>query len=188
MAEVARTTRKQSMKMASVIAGTALGLNSIFWVLSIVYYDDKPGLAAANIDSVRIAFFALTLLVAAMSYVAGLAPRHLGHGVGFVAGIASLVAGFASFGSTIPGVVGATLLVFGFILPIVTWKSLQHSRAAWAFLIALLSVLATVTFFGAPKVRHVLGIGLWYAMIIPAVEIVAVIALSMVRGEYRERA
>jgi hypothetical protein len=188
MPDVERTTRKQSLKMASAIAGTTLGLNSIFWVLSIAYYDDKPALETVNIFSVRLAFFLLTLLIAAMSYVAGLAPRLLGHGVGFAAGIASLVAGIASLGSNIPGVVGVALLILGIVLPAVTWRSLQHSRTAWAFLCALLSVLATVTFFGAPKVRNVLDIGLWYAMIIPAVGIVAVIALSMVRGEYRARA
>ena len=109
MADVERTTRKQSMKMASVIAGTALGANSIFWLLSMVYYDDKPALETVNVASVRMAFFLLTVLVAAMSYVASLAPRLLGHGVGFAAGIASLVAGVASLGTAIPGVVGVAL-------------------------------------------------------------------------------
>jgi hypothetical protein len=45
-----------------------------------------------------------------------------------------------------------------------------------------------VTFFGAPKIRHVLDIGLWHALIIPALMIVATIALGMVRDEYRGRA
>lgn len=185
MADVVPVSRVQSLKMAGLITGTALGVNSMFWLLSGFYFKGKPA-AAAEVNSVRIAFLILTLLVAGMSYVAALAPRLLGHAIGFVAGIASLVAGFAAFGSTIPSVVAVTLIVTGLVIPVLSWQSLQRSRTAWAFLIAMLAVLATVTFFGAPKVRNVLGIGLWYALIIPAVEIVGVIALSMVRTQYRE--
>ena len=184
MAAVVPVSRVQSLKMAGVITGTAIGVNSMFWLLSGFYFKDKPA-AAVDVQSVRLAFLILTLLVSGMSYVAALAPRLVGHAIGFVAGIASLVAGFAAFGSTIPGVVAVTLIVTGLVTPVLSWQSLQRSRTAWAFLISMLAVLATVTFFGAPKVRHVLGIGLWYALIIPAVEIVGVIALSMVRTEYR---
>jgi hypothetical protein len=184
MADVVPTTRKQSLKTAGVIAATALGFNAMFWVLAGLYQKDDVK-TAIELGSVRLAFAILTALVAVMAYVAGFAPRLVGHGIGFVAGIASLVAGFATFGTTIPGVVAATLIITGFVLPALTWRSLQHSRSAWSFLIAILAVLATVTFFGAPKMRNVLGIGLWYALIIPAVEVVGVIALSMVRREYR---
>jgi MFS family permease len=159
-------------------------MNSVFWLLAGFYFKDKP---QVGIDSIKLAFAILTVLVAAMAYLAAFAPRLVGHGIGFVAGIASLAAGFAAFGSTIPGVVAATLIITGLVVPVLSWRSLQRSRTAWSFLIAILAVLATVTFFGAPKVRHVLGIGLWYALIIPAIEVVGVIALSMVRTEYREQ-
>lgn len=185
MADVVPVTRKQSLKMAGVIAGTAIGLNAVFWVMVGIYYKDKTIIADKN--AIRFAFAILTALVSGMAYVAGFAPRFVGHLIGFKAGLASLAAGFAALGSTIPGVVAATLIIMGIILPVLTWRSWQHSRAAWAFLIAILAVLATVTFFGAPKMRHVLGIGLWYALIIPALEVVGVIALSMVRSEYREQ-
>jgi MFS family permease len=186
MADVVPVTRKQSLKMAGVIAGTAIGINSLFWLLAGFYFKDKPQVDL-DIASIRLAFAILTALVAGMSYLAAFAPRFVGHAIGFIAGIASLVAGFAAFGSTIPGVVAVTLLITGLVIPVLSWRSLQHSRPAWAFLIAILAVLATVTFFGAPKMRHVLGIGLWYALIIPAIEVVGVIALSMVRSEYREQ-
>jgi hypothetical protein len=186
MADVVPVSRVQSLKMAGLITGTAIGVNSMFWLLSGFYFKDKPA-TPLDVQSVRIAFLTLTLLVSGMSYVAALAPRLVGHAIGFIAGVASLVAGFAAFGSTIPGVVAVTLIVTGLVIPVLSWQSLQRSRTAWAFLISMLAVLATVTFFGAPKVRHVLGIGLWYALIIPAVEIVGVIALSMVRTEYREQ-
>jgi hypothetical protein len=49
-------------------------------------------------------------------------------------------------------------------------------------------VFGTVDFFGAPKVRGLLGIGLWTALIVPGLQIISVIALTMLRGEYREGA
>jgi hypothetical protein len=183
MAEVTRTTRKQSLKMAGTIAGAAVTLNTAFLLLS-SYSDSDP----VSIGSARLAFGLLTVLVAVMAYMAGFAPRFVGHGLAVVVGVASLVAGIAALFSSIPPVVAFALLGCGIALPILSWKSLEHSRAAWAFLISVLAVLATVTFFGAPKVRNVLGIGLWYALIIPALEIVAVIALGMLRADYREAA
>jgi hypothetical protein len=188
MADVERTTRNQSLKMAGVIAGTAVGMNALFWLFAGFYYKGKSAQLLLEMGSIRLAFGLLTLSVAVMAYVAGFAPRLVGHGIGFIAGIAALVGGFAAFGTNIPGVVSAALIVTGLVLPALSWRSLNHSRPAWAFLIAILAVLATVTFFGAPKMRNVLGIGLWYAMIIPAVEVVGVIALSMVRSEYRDQA
>jgi MFS family permease len=188
MADVEPTTRKQSLKMAGVIAGSAIGMNTLFWLLAGFYYKGKTAQLDADMASIRLAFGALTLSVAVMAYVAGFAPRLVGHAIGFAAGLSALGAGFAALGTTIPGVVAAALIIAGLVLPVLSWRSLNHSRAAWSFLIAILAVFATVTFFGAPKMRHVLGIGLWYAMIIPAVEIVGVIALSMVRGEYRDPA
>jgi hypothetical protein len=181
MAEVERTTRKQSLKMAGAIVGAAVTFNTAFLLLS-TYSDSDP----AAIGAARLAFGLLTVLVAVMAYMAGFAPRFVGHALAVVVGVASLVAGVAAFFSSIPPVVAFALLGCGLALPLLTWKSLEHSRAAWAFLISVLAVLATVTFFGAPKVRNVLGIGLWYALIIPSLETVAVIALSMIRGEYRE--
>ena len=65
--------------------------------------------------------------------------------------------------------------------------SLKGSRPAWSFLISMLAVLATVTFFGAPKIRHIMSFGLWHALIIPGLQVVAVIALVMIRSEYKNR-
>lgn len=185
MSEVVPVTRTQSLKMAGVIAGTAIGVNALFWVLAGIYYKDKAIVADPN--AIRFAFAILTALVSGLAYVAGFAPRFVGHLIGFKAALASLAGGFAALGSTIPGVVAVSLLVNGIVMLVLTWRSWKHSRPAWAFLIAILAVLATVTFFGAPKMRHVLGIGLWYTLIIPALGVVGVIALSMVRSEYRDQ-
>jgi hypothetical protein len=185
--EVVRTTRTQSMQMAGVIAGTALGLNLFFFLMSGMYFDDRPKMAG-DIGSVRAAFAIMSFLVAGMAYAAGVAPRLVGHGLALAVGGASFVGGIAGLMSTLPVVMSLTLILCGLLLPALAYSSLKHSRSAWAFLIAILAVLATVTFFGAPKIRHVLGIGLWHALIIPGLQIVAVIALTMLRGEYRNRA
>jgi hypothetical protein len=185
MTEVAHTTFKQRLQMAGVVAGAAFTLNTLFWVASHFYFNDKP-LEAANVGGVRLAFFVMTLIVAAMAYGAALAPRLIGHGLAFAMGAASVVGGIASLSTGLPPVMGTTMLVLGGLLPALAVKSLQHSRAAWSFLIAVVAVFAAVCFFGAPKIRHLLGINLWSAMIFPGLQIVAVIALSMLRNEYRD--
>jgi hypothetical protein len=69
-------------------------------------------------------------------------------------------------------------------MPLLVWRSADGSRAAWAYLVALCGVMGLVLFFGAPKVRNLLGVGLWTAMILPGLLTVATTALVMVRGDY----
>ncbi|HEY5920539.1 MAG TPA: hypothetical protein VIV11_02660 [Kofleriaceae bacterium] len=185
MAEVAPTTLKQRMQMAGIIAGALFTFNTLFWVASHFYFKDKP-LEAADTATVRVAFLTMSMIVAAMSYGAALAPRLIGHGLAAAMGVASIVGGIAALASDMQPVMGVTMLAMGVLIPWLTWKSLHHSRAAWSFLIAIMAVWGSVCFFGAPKIRHVLGIGLWHAMIIPGLQIVGVSALTMVRDEYRD--
>lgn len=188
MAEVVRSPRKQSLQIAGVAAATAVVLNGLFWVMSGRYFAGKPLEQAAELGSVRGAFAIMTFLIAVLSYAAAIAPRAVGHGLSIVIGVASIAGGIAGLVSTLPGVMGVTLLICGLIIPVLVIYSLKHSRSAWAFLIAMLSVLATVTFFGAPKIRHVIDISLWHALLIPGLMIVATIALGMLRDEYKGRA
>jgi hypothetical protein len=185
MADVERTPFKQRMQMAGVIAGAAFTFNSLFWIASHFYFADKP-LEVASIDNVRFAFFIMSAMVAVMAYGAALAPRFNGHLIAAVMGIAALVGGIAALGKGMPPVMGATMLLVGIITIPLVYLSLQRSRSAWSFLIAIVAVFGAVTFFGSPKVAHILGIGLWYAMVIPGLQVVCVIALSMLRAEYRE--
>jgi hypothetical protein len=62
---------------------------------------------------------------------------------------------------------------------------MRGSRVAWSFLTALMTVMGIVTLFGAPKVRNLLHIGLWYAIAIPGVLAVGVVALGLIRRDYR---
>jgi hypothetical protein len=185
MADVVPTTFKQRLQMAGAMTGAVFAFNSMFWFASSWYASGKPDELVA-LGSVRIAFATLSLIVAAMAFLAATAPRLIGHALAAAMGIAALIGGFAALSKGMPPVMGTTMLIIGVLMPALTWKSLQYSRTAWSFLIAIVAVFGAVTFFGAPKVRGLLGIGLWYAMIIPGLQIVCVMALSMLRGEYRD--
>ena len=113
--------------------------------------------------------------------------RYVGHGLAVLLGLAALIAGVEAFSHDMPNTMGATLLVVGTLMPVLAWYTWRRSRAAWSYLIALLAVLAAVFFFGAPKVRTVLGVSLWVALIVPALQITAVVALAMLRHDYRDQ-
>jgi hypothetical protein len=98
----------------------------------------------------------------------------------FVGGVAALV---ADFNLVLP----VALFLTGSLFLVLTWKSLERSRAAWAFLVALCAVFAVVMLFGSTKVRNHTGVGLYYAMIIPGMLWVATVALALVRDDYRDR-
>ena len=97
-----------------------------------------------------------------------------------------MVAGFFALGTSIPTVLGVTLLFLGMLVPLLIWRSLVYSRAAWSFLLSTCAVLGLILMFGAPKVRGLLGIGLWTAMIIPGLLVLGAVALGLARRDYRE--
>jgi hypothetical protein len=109
-----------------------------------------------------------------------------GHAMAVVIGAASFVAGITALVKSMPGTMGITLIIVGILLPVLAHFSWKFSRAAWSLMISTLCVFAAVTFFGAPKIAAVLGIGLTLATLIPIVQVVAVIALAELRREYRE--
>jgi len=188
-------TRQIAMRTASVIAGTALAFNAAFYFLSQMYFESHklsaPGvgeiLDTTALASARTSFAILSLLVAATALGASLAPRIIGHATAVVLGLAALFAGYESLTHDMPTVMTAVLIAVGVLLPTLAHFSWRGSRAAWAYLCAIISVFGVVTFFGAPKVRNVLDIGFWTAMLIPGVQFVAVSALAMCRGEYRAK-
>ena len=114
--------------------------------------------------------------------------RLMAHVLAGVIGAAAAVGGIAGILSSLPVTLGVTLLVTGIVLPLLVVYSLQYSRGAWSFLISMLAVLAVVTFFGAPTIAHVLHVNLGVAAVIPTLLAVAVVLLTMVRADYRNRA
>ena len=187
------TTRETATRTAIVIGGTALLFNAAFYFLSSLYFDSHkiytPGVGefvdSASLGHARTAFGILSLLVAASAFAASLAPRVIGHALAVALGAAALFAGYESFDHALPSVMTAVLVAVGLLLPTLAHFSWRHSRAAWSYLIAITTVFGIVTFFGAPKVRNVLDIGFWTAMILPGLQFVTVTALAMVRTEYR---
>ena len=78
-----------------------------------------------------------------------------------------------------------TELVLGTVIILCLVFSLRDVRAAWSFLVAIAAVYAIVLFFGAPKVRNVLDIGLWTTLVLPGLNVVAMSALILCRQRYR---
>jgi hypothetical protein len=109
-----------------------------------------------------------------------------GHAMAAVIGAASFVAGITALVKSLPGTMGITLIIVGGLLPVLAHFSWRFSRAAWSLMISTLCVFAAVTFFGAPKIAAVLHIGLTVSLVIPIVQVIAVIALANLRREYRE--
>ena len=110
----------------------------------------------------------------------------VGHAMGAGIGALSFVAGILALVKSLPGTLGVTLIIVGGLLPVLAHFSWRFSRAAWSVMISTLCVFAAVTFFGAPKIAAVLHTGLVLALLIPIVQVVAVIALADLRREYRE--
>jgi hypothetical protein len=112
-------------------------------------------------------------------------PRAVAYGGSALAGVASLIAvPFAiAFGVVLP----FTLLTVAGAYGVLIWRTMQGSRAAWSCLVAITVVYAVVMLFGAPKVGHLVGAGLWRALIAPGLLGVATAALTMLRGEFREQ-
>jgi hypothetical protein len=109
-----------------------------------------------------------------------------GFGLALLMALFALIGGIAALADGLPPVMGITMLFLGVLMPWLTWKSVHRSRAAWSFLIAVVAVFGVVCLFGAPKIRHLLGIDLGLALIIPAVQTACVIALAKLAGEYRD--
>jgi hypothetical protein len=172
--------------------------NAAFFFLSWMYFEDKRDsvnvmlgeqITDSHIMSVRVAFAIFSVVVGAASFVAGLAPRIVGHAIAALVGLGSLIAAFIAFAKDLPTVLPMTLLVLGAGMPILAWLSFdQRSRPAWSFLLATCLVYATCTFFGAPKVRGLLHVDLWTALILPGLLVVAGVSLLLAAADYKERA
>jgi hypothetical protein len=108
------------------------------------------------------------------------------HGLAAVMGIAALVGSIAAFSKGLSGVMGTTLLVLGVLVPWLAWRSLHKSRVAWSFLIATVAVFGTVTLFGSPKIRDLLGVDLGIALFIPFVQVACVVMLKLLSDDYKD--
>lgn len=184
------TNPNPAIQFAILIAVICALLNVAFFFLSGVYVSDKTIDAPINeavLHNVRIAFVVFSGTVSLGSIGAAFATKWVAHGLSTIAGLASLVAAYYAFKTTMPLVLPVSLAVVGMLFPLLAWRSWANSRAAWSCMVAMCFTLALVLLFGAPKVRSQVGIGIWIAFIIPGMLTVAGVALTMLRGNYREQ-
>ena len=179
-------TRPLTTQLLGIIGIILIATNAFFFFASGNYAKDHM-MAAEAVWNARVAFAVSSLVIGALSFAAGQEPKLVGHILGFVLAGASVVGGFAAFIGNLPGTLGVTLLIIGGLTAILAYHSMRGSRVAWSFLVAFLAVMGIVTLFGAPKIRNVLHIPLWYAIIIPGVMTVGVVALALVRRTYRDQ-
>lgn len=181
---------RKAPQIAVIIIGVTVVLNVVFMFLSGAYFSDRAAIhgpvSDAEISSVRIAFATFTGITALAACAAVFRPRLVGHGLALVISIASFVGAAAGHNKGLHIVLPVALGLVGVLLDLLVWKSLEKSRAGWAFLSGMLGVLAVVMLFGSTKVRNITGIGLWYAMIIPGLLAVGTAALAMLRKQYRD--
>ena len=188
----ASTQANPTLILGVIVGVSVIALNAIFLLLSWRYFAGKRAdvmaapISDAHIMGVRIAFAAFTATIGVGVVAATLSPRWVGHGIAGALGLGSIIAGAFALGSSIPSVLGVSLLFLGIIVPLMVWRSLVYSRAAWSFLLSTCAVLGLILIFGAPKVRGLLGVGLWTAMIIPGLLVLGAVALGLARRDYRE--
>jgi len=179
------------VQLAILVGIIALSLNVGFYFLSDAYFDDRVKRLGAQeltrLSGARIDFAIFTIVIGAGVIAAALRPRQVAFGVAVIAGIASLIA--VPFAAGIGLVLATMLLLVAATFEILVWLSAKRrSRAAWAYLSSLCVVYGVVLFFGAPKVRGLVGVGLWIALIAPGLLWVAAGALRRIRDDFKSPA
>jgi hypothetical protein len=132
-------------------------------------------------------FMLFTGLVAIASAVAVIRPKEIGHGLATITGLAAIVGGVAAGLSGMPMVLPVVLLVCGGFMPFLAYRSWHGSRVGWSFLTTICGVLGVCTLFGAPKIKHLLHIGLWPALVFPGILAATTVALAVQHATYREQ-
>lgn len=171
----------QSSLSARVITGAIVVI-----VLNVLY---QVATSAEYRAETEWSFRALTVVVTAGLIAATVEPRVTGHILAVLFGVSSLLGGVvAGIKGSVPVPLILVLTVMGAGSLWMTVSSFRtQSRAAWAFLSATLGVMGVCTLFGAPKVRTILEVSMWTALMIPGLLTVACIAMGMIGDQYRDR-
>jgi hypothetical protein len=176
------------VQLAILVGIFVLVANAGFYFLSDAYFDDRVKRFGAEelgrLSGARVDFVIFTIVVGGASILAAMYPRAVAHGVSALAGLGSLLA--VPFAMALGLVLPFTLLVVGVTFGLLIWYSLRRSRAAWSCLAALCAVYGVVMLFGAPKVRGLVDVGMWIALIVPGLLGVGTAALHKIRDDYRD--
>jgi len=132
-------------------------------------------------------FFLFTALVAVASAVAVIRPREIGHGLATITGIAALAGAVAASVIGMPMVMPVVLFVCGGFMPFLAYRSWHGSRVSWSFLTTICGVLGVCMLFGAPKIKNLLHIGLWPALVFPGILAATTVALAVQHATYRHQ-
>lgn len=177
-----------------MVAGAIVVIANIaFFLLSMLYFNSKvtfttkgeiPAFSDHEQLMVRLSFVVLSLVIAATSVGVAVAPRAVSHLIMLAMAPASLAAGVAAAVYGLPGVLAAAEMVIGGLLAVLVPLSWKGGRGAWAFVVAMAAVYTVVLFFGAPKVRGELHVGLWTTLLLPGLNVVALVGLVRSRAKY----
>lgn len=196
MLSVMSTAREHSTRLAILCLIAFVAINAVFYLLSGNYFDSHHKLVGgASVPSyspdeaahIRVVFAAVSGAIAAASFFARLSPRVVAPVLAALLGVTNVGFGVAALLSHLSGALAATLLVAGILMPVLAWSSHRRSRAAWAFLGTMCGVLAFFSLFFAPKLRGMLDISMWTAMILPGLYVVAAAAFFLLRNDYVDR-
>ncbi len=164
--------------LPAVISGVvALVLVALFWATT------TPDYRSQTLGS----FIAMVVIIIGALLSAMAKPREVGHALAALFGAAALLAGLGSFSGSLPRLLSLVLVTMGvFALPLTYASFTRRSRPAWAFLAAILGVMGVCTLFGAPKIRALMEVNMWIALMVPGLLVVATSALGMIANDYRE--
>ncbi len=181
--------RHQRQLAVLVAIGAALA-NGVFYLLSSAYFDDRVKRFGpqelADIGATRLHFAVFTGVVAIAAISALFAPRVMALVLAGITSLAGFAAAYGAISRGLPGVLATCGIILGATLPVLAWFLHVRSRAAWAALTSIFGVLSVVLLFGAPRIRGLLGGGLWTAMIVPGLLGVGLFALLQIRRDYRD--
>jgi hypothetical protein len=175
------------VQLAILVGIIAVALNVLFYFLSDAYFDDRVKRFGPQelerLSGARVDFAIFTVVVGGAAIAAAAYPRAMAHSIAALAGAASIVV--VPFALRIGVVLAAVLLIVGGALEVlVQYSRRRRSRAAWAYLASLCAVYGIVMLFGAPKIRGLVGVGMWIALIAPGLLGVGTAALSLIRADY----
>jgi hypothetical protein len=163
-------------RMAATTWTAIFGVLSVmFHIFGRVYYEGKlrgtlpPPLVDARAADLTWEMYPWFIVFSAVLCV-GLSlvsfyARSIGHALAVLLGAAYIAAAFGAARSDQDMLLVITLVIIAALMFVLAYRSWKGDRVSWAFLTALMGVLAVIEFFGAPHVRDLTGLNLWQALI-----------------------
>ena len=132
-------------------------------------------------------FLSFTTIVAAAGCAGAMWPREVGHVLAVVLGATAIAGSIGAFAKGMTPVLPITLLFTGVLMGYLAYRSWLGERVAWSFLVSLMAVLFVCMFFGAPKVRGAIDVGIWLALIVPGLFLTGMLSLTSISARYNPK-